>query len=247
MWNRKARPSITVLLSSDPLARLGAAHIATRLRSALIASGGAHAALLALLLVWSRLLPTPHPDTPPQIEVLIGGGGAPTPSAPPTPDTPPSPPSPAATPTKSPPTPPTPSDQPTPPPPPPAPAAKPSPATPPPNPAQPQANSGDTRPMASILDPTQPIIHPATAATGNMPPTYPSDAVRLQQHGRVTLRLHVTADGQVARAEVATSSGFPQLDQAALSSIAAWRFHPAEQAGKPVPDVIEMAVEFRIP
>jgi protein TonB len=101
--------------------------------------------------------------------------------------------------------------------------------------------------MADITDPTHEMLRPATAASGNMPPTYPSDAVRLQQHGRVTLRLHVTADGHVADAEIAISSGFPQLDQAALSSIAEWRFRPAEQGGKPVPDVIEMAVEFRIP
>ena len=100
--------------------------------------------------------------------------------------------------------------------------------------------------MASLRDHTHDILRQATAQTGNPPPLYPPESVRLKEHGLVTLRLHVTAQGRVSRAEIAVSSGSPRLDQAAIAGMSAWQFHPALQNGRPVADVIELSAAFNL-
>jgi periplasmic protein TonB len=118
---------------------------------------------------------------------------------------------------------------------------------PPPDPAKTPVADGDAGPMGDLQDPTHKMLHPATADTGNLPPVYPSEAVALHEQGQVTLRLHINTEGQVAQAEIAVSSGSAALDKAALAAISAWHFHPAQQRGKPVPDIIEMGIAFRMP
>ncbi len=223
------------------------------MRRALAVSVLGHALLAAGLLAWHLHQTPPKPDITPQVEVMLGGGGHPTPQ-PPTPGPPPQPPHAPATPasTPSPPTPPAPN------PPAPDPAASHPPMqaataaapSPPPSPeaqAPVRLDPNESGPLGSILDPNQTLLRPAQADTGNRPPDYPPDAVRAGQHGTVTLRLHIAADGTVARAQVAVSSGTPSLDQAAVAGITAWHFKPALRDGVPVPDTIDMAIEFRLP
>ncbi|MFZ1057036.1 MAG: energy transducer TonB, partial [Opitutaceae bacterium] len=65
------------------------------------------------------------------------------------------------------------------------------------------------------------------------PPVYPSDALRKKVEGRVTVRLVVDANGNVASARVLSSSD-PELDAAALDTARRWNFTPALDAGIPV-------------
>ena len=66
----------------------------------------------------------------------------------------------------------------------------------------------------------------------NPPPVYPAVARRREQQGTVTVRVLVGADGAVERAEVAESSGFDSLDDAALETVRSrWRFVPARHDG----------------
>jgi protein TonB len=70
-------------------------------------------------------------------------------------------------------------------------------------------------------------------ATHTAPP-YPPIARRLGVEGRVMLRLTVSAEGKVSAAEVVTSSGRDDLDQAALQWIKAhWTYRPAMSNGVP--------------
>lgn len=76
-------------------------------------------------------------------------------------------------------------------------------------------------------------------------PPYPPVARRLGQQGTVILSITVAADGSVSEAQVATSSGVPELDHAALEWVRShWRYKPAMQGGVGVPSTTQAAVKF---
>jgi protein TonB len=80
----------------------------------------------------------------------------------------------------------------------------------------------------------------------NRPVHYPPEAVRRRIEGTVTLRLQVAADGRVSAVEVASSSGFDMLDQAAADTVRTWRGEPSRVGGQPVAASILLPVEFRL-
>ena len=83
-------------------------------------------------------------------------------------------------------------------------------------------------------------------STHTVPP-YPVIARRVGAEGRVTLRLTVLADGHVGRAEIVTSSGREDLDQAAQAWIVAhWVYRPALDKGQPVAGQTLASVVFSL-
>ena len=89
------------------------------------------------------------------------------------------------------------------------------------------------------------------AATGVLSthtvPPYPPIARRIGAEGTVTLRLMVSAEGRVTQAEVVTSSGQGDLDQAARQWILAhWAYKPALENGVPVASHVLAAVTFSL-
>ena len=75
---------------------------------------------------------------------------------------------------------------------------------------------------------------------------YPPISVRLNEEGRVTVRYLVDAEGTVGEVQVTGSSGKERLDNAAISLVKRWRFHPALQEGRPVPQWVAAVVVFRL-
>lgn len=65
-------------------------------------------------------------------------------------------------------------------------------------------------------------------------PTYPEQEAKQNHQGTVTLRFLVGADGKVKESRVMKSSGYPDLDDAALVAISKCRFNPLIANGKPV-------------
>jgi len=63
------------------------------------------------------------------------------------------------------------------------------------------------------------------------PPDYPTLAKRMNEQGKVVLRVELGEDGRVANATVKTSSGHQRLDDAALGAIKTWRCKPLVQNG----------------
>ncbi len=100
-------------------------------------------------------------------------------------------------------------------------------------------------PLASI-DPNQDkSLQAATRPDqGNLPPAYPPEAERRREEGTVALALHIGADGFVDRVDMVQSSGYPLLDQAAVSRLRTWHFTPAVQGGVPVASIYRIAVTF---
>jgi protein TonB len=79
----------------------------------------------------------------------------------------------------------------------------------------------------------------------NPKPPYPLIARRMGAQGIVLLRVHVRADGSVAKAEVKQSSGSGLLDDSALRTVREnWRFMPARLDGVPVESWVEVPIRF---
>lgn len=74
------------------------------------------------------------------------------------------------------------------------------------------------------------------------PPDYPEAERAARHQGRVDLRLRLTRSGNVESAEVARSSGYPALDQAALEAARRWKFAPLGRA----PLTVERPVQFSL-
>ena len=81
----------------------------------------------------------------------------------------------------------------------------------------------------------------------NPPPVYPAAARRREQQGTVTVKVLVGADGSVERAEIADSSGFDSLDDAALDTVRSrWRFVPARHGGIAVESWVLVPIRFAL-
>ena len=63
---------------------------------------------------------------------------------------------------------------------------------------------------------------------------YPEAEAKAGIGGTTMLEFRITVDGTVASPRVLQSSGNDDLDQAALSCVAQWRYEPAMQNAKPI-------------
>lgn len=78
------------------------------------------------------------------------------------------------------------------------------------------------------------------------PPPYPPSARRLAQEGVTLARVYVGEDGRPVEVQLAKSSGFAVLDEAALGAVRGWRFFPARRGAEPVASWIEVPLRFRL-
>jgi len=92
-------------------------------------------------------------------------------------------------------------------------------------------------PEPAIQSPPQPV-QLASELYVNCPtrsaPDYPPISRRMNEHGRVVLRVELDEDGHVAEAAIKESSGYPRLDAAALQTVSTWRCNPLVRDGAPV-------------
>jgi protein TonB len=93
---------------------------------------------------------------------------------------------------------------------------------------------------------------PGTAVSGharyrsNPKPAYPAEARSLRQEGVVLLSVQVGPDGRVQGITLKRSSGFPLLDQAAISGVKIWTFEPARTAGIAAASRVDVPVRFAL-
>lgn len=92
-----------------------------------------------------------------------------------------------------------------------------------------------------MVAPTQPV------ALDTPPPTYPPELACFDKGGTVGLLLEISPEGTPVNIGVESSSGYPQLDQAALEAVRTWRFRAGTRNGKPVQTDLRVPVTFNPP
>jgi len=121
------------------------------------------------------------------------------------------------------------------------------PATPPEKPAEATPAPASTPAKAANSEST--VITPArfdAAYLNNPKPAYPPLSRRLNEEGRVVLRVQISAEGTATEVTVHTGSGFPRLDNAALEAVRQWRFIPAKQGGQAVASTVLVPMPFEL-
>jgi len=83
-------------------------------------------------------------------------------------------------------------------------------------------------------------------ALNRIVPVYPRSARRKGHEGVVTVAISVAENGVVAHAEVVSSSGYKELDEAALSAVRSARFVPATSDGVSVRGELRLTFDFRL-
>ena len=106
-------------------------------------------------------------------------------------------------------------------------------------PALPEApqSSADTEHAAVVSPPT---------ALNRITPVYPRSARRKGREGRVTLDVCVSPEGNVVDADIVASSGFADLDHAALDAASSARFAPATQDDAPIEGCVRLTFDFKL-
>jgi len=89
----------------------------------------------------------------------------------------------------------------------------------------------------------RPVPDPAFPRTANF---YPRVALLNRQEGTVHMRLLVLASGEVGDVNLVKSSGYPQLDAAAMVEAGNWRYLPAVRNGAPVSAEVDVAIRFSL-
>jgi protein TonB len=77
-------------------------------------------------------------------------------------------------------------------------------------------------------------------------PHYPRVARRRGYEGQTVLRVEVLQNGKVGQIEMATSSGFEVLDEAALRSVRNWTFVPGTKNGTRIDQWVMVPVTFSL-
>lgn len=108
------------------------------------------------------------------------------------------------------------------------------PPPPPPPPAPSQAKGATPRGQSSWA--------------GRIQSNYPTRAAREEREGRVGVRVTINAEGRVSSCTVTSSSGSPDLDEAACDGMTRYaRFNPAlDDAGNPTTGSYSTAIVYRL-
>ncbi|MDB6031056.1 MAG: TonB family protein [Verrucomicrobiales bacterium] len=108
------------------------------------------------------------------------------------------------------------------------------------------SSESSTQSVSVNLRPSGGFINARPRSKFSPEPLYPVAARRRGLEGLVTLRLLVNASGKADRVEIAKSSGFSLLDEAAIAAVKRWDFEPGERAGKPAASQVDIPIRFRL-
>lgn len=84
------------------------------------------------------------------------------------------------------------------------------------------------------------------AYLSNPQPSFPVMSKKLHEEGTVMLRVHVSAAGEALTVEVAQSSGYDRLDDAALRAVRKWKFVPSKRGDTPVDGIAMVPMVFSL-
>jgi protein TonB len=113
----------------------------------------------------------------------------------------------------------------------------------------------ETPPPPITLVTTQPVPPPPRAVPGtklgvismpNADDMYPSAARNAGQEGRPLINFCTDEKGKITTVDVAESSTFPLLDEAAVKVVRGGRYKAATQEGKPVGSCARVPIKFQL-
>ena len=84
----------------------------------------------------------------------------------------------------------------------------------------------------------------SVACPHNSPPDYPAMSRRLNEEGKVVLRVELDESGHISSARVSESSGHKRLDEAGLQAVRRWQCNPAMRNGVAVRAVAFQPFDF---
>jgi protein TonB len=112
--------------------------------------------------------------------------------------------------------------------------------------AAPAAAAAPAAPATAAVAPTITPPRFDAAYLDNPAPAYPPAARRAGVQGRVVLRVRVSAAGEPVEVTVATSSGAPRLDHAAVATVRRWKFVPAREGERAVEAWVLVPIVFAL-
>lgn len=126
--------------------------------------------------------------------------------------------------------------------------------------ASPTASSSFTVAPQPPAPPPQPIAAPPAPAPvvavvaarfdadylDNPKPVYPALSRRMNEAGKVLLKVRVSAQGKALEVVVSKSSGFARLDAAASDAVARWRFVPARRGDEAIDSSVIVPITFAL-
>ena len=96
-------------------------------------------------------------------------------------------------------------------------------------------------PAAPAAEPAVQLPSSDASYLQNPKPPYPPLSRRLNEQGKTLVRVLIGVDGLPQRAELARSSGFDRLDQAAMATVMRWRYVAGKRGG------VAEAMWFNVP
>ena len=97
-----------------------------------------------------------------------------------------------------------------------------------------------------LVAPKQARIDAPPRPKKSIRPRYPDGARQRREQGNVELEIHVKDDGSVGDVKVVSSSGFGELDDAAVRAVRTARFTPAKSGGSAVASTARLTLTFRL-
>jgi periplasmic protein TonB len=95
------------------------------------------------------------------------------------------------------------------------------------------------------VDPS-PVVRPRPIAGPRGVDRYPKASIRAKESGTVVMNICVSPSGKVDSVELASSSGFPRLDQVALGIASEYQFQPAMRQGHPIAACAHYRIVFKV-
>ncbi|AVG15109.1 hypothetical protein CFN79_04105 [Chromobacterium vaccinii] len=109
------------------------------------------------------------------------------------------------------------------------------------------ASQPQTSATAAAVASAPAAARPAPRNAWNNPsPPYPTRSIKEGEAGTVRLKMHISAEGTVQAVALDSSSGYPRLDQAAMTAARTWRFIPAKRGGKAIPYIFIIPIQFSL-
>lgn len=77
-------------------------------------------------------------------------------------------------------------------------------------------------------------------------PAYPASALEDGAEGIVLLKVRISRDGSPEEVVLERSSGFRELDRAAIAGVRRWSFIPARHGNAPIEAWMQVPIRFRL-